>query len=197
MIKEHRRSSRRRTAPKRFEDEKFVCGSVDRYQHSYDGSFKEGQSEKENYYNSSRGRKWCELRRVTPAGRIIFYHKDFPESLLEFSSIWRDMGLVLPGALVSRVGEFLNIKNIDSKLIEADDEFIVGDEDEEFVELVESEDEEFNSGDEETDDGEEWDSEAEDSEEEASEEEEDIPTHDGWNHRWGCPPIKSPKNNKK
>ena len=25
----------------------------------------------------------------------------------------------------------------------------------------------------------------------------DIPTHDGWNHRWGCPPITIPKNKKK
>ncbi len=25
----------------------------------------------------------------------------------------------------------------------------------------------------------------------------DIPTHDGWNHRWGCPPITSPKKSSK
>ena len=31
--------------------------------------------------------------------------------------------------------------------------------------------------------------EAEDIQEEESDEEDDIPTHDGWNHRWGCPPL--------
>ena len=41
MLKEHRRNpTRRRKAPKRFEDEKFVSGAIDRYQHCYDANNK-------------------------------------------------------------------------------------------------------------------------------------------------------------
>jgi hypothetical protein len=206
LMREHRRNpTRNRKVPKRFEDEKFVCGSVDRYQHAYDGWYKEGSyvancEDAEKHFTNRRGLKWCELRctnlgrKVLKHGEYRMHYKDFPESLLEFSSIWRDMGFVLPGALVSQIGEYLEIKQIDKQLVEADDEFIVNDEEEEEVEVSNSDEEEFDS-EEETDDDEEWDSEGDESDSDAkSENDEDIPTHDGWNHRWGCPPL---KNNKK
>ena len=65
MLKEHRRNpTRRRAAPKRFEDEKFVSGAIDRYQHCYDAN-KEGKYDRingdENYYTSSRGHKFTTL----------------------------------------------------------------------------------------------------------------------------------------
>jgi hypothetical protein len=201
MLQPHRRSGRRRTAPKRFQDEKFVSGAIDRYQHCYDAN-RSGKYDHinghENYYTSSRGHKFTTIE-WNDRGKYRIHKRDFTESLLEFSSIWRDMGRVLPGTLVSQIGEYLRISNTDKALVADDDEFIVGD-DSDVEESQpkkwscsglpmddESEEEEWDSGDETEEDGE-WNSDEEE-EEEQDDEEDDVPTHDGWNHRWGCPPL--------
>ncbi len=160
---------RNRTAPKRFEDEKFVSGSIDRYQHCYDAN-NTGKYDcingDEDYYTTRDGRKFTTLEWRVVKGRIIhrFRPRDFTESVLEFTSIWRDLGLVLPGALVSHISSFLKLSNIDQALIADDDEFVVGDEEEEIHDAVETKwcgkyasEEEWDS-DEETDDDSEWDS---------------------------------------
>ena len=160
MIQPHRRSGRRRTAPKRFEDEKFVSGAVDRYQHCYDAN-KEGKYDRingdENYYTSRRGHKFTTLE-WNDRGKYRIHKRDFTESLLEFSSIWRDMGRVLPGAIVSHIGGFLRISEVDKELIVDDDEFIVGDlsTDESASESEDEDEDEYETGDETSE--EEWDS---------------------------------------
>ena len=63
--------------------------------------------------------------------------RDFAESVLEFTSIWRDMKMVLPGAMVSHISSFLKLSNIDQALIADDDEFIVGDEEETIDDIKE------------------------------------------------------------
>ena len=212
MLQSHRRTGRRRTAPKRFEDETFVSGAIDRYQHCYDAN-RAGKYDQinghEDYYTSRRGHKFTTIE-WNDRGKYKIHKRDFSESLLEFSSIWRDMGHVLPGAIVSHIGGFLRISDVDKELVADDDEFIVGD-DSDVEEAQpkkwscsglpmddESDEEVWDSGDE-TEDDEEWDSEAEDIQAEESDEEDDVPTHDGWNHRWGCPPLnnKDLKQNKK
>ena len=129
MLQPHRRSGRRRTAPKRFEDEKFVSGAIDRYQHCYDAN-RPGKYDHingdENYYTSRRGHKFTTIE-WNDKGKYRIHKRDFTESLLEFSSIWRDMGRVLPGAMVSHIGSFLRLSETDQHLIADDDEFIVGD----------------------------------------------------------------------
>ena len=136
MLTPHRRNpSRRRQAPKRFEDEKFVSGRVDQYTRGYDGWVPKNcnraqQEDSENYYNDRKGRKfgtviWNNSRRY----RINL--RDFPESLLELTSIWRDFGLVLPSALLQEIGSYLRISNVDRALLEDDDTFVVGDNDSE------------------------------------------------------------------
>ena len=192
MIQPHRRSGRRRTAPKRFEDEEFVSGAVDRYEHCYDAN-RSGKVDRvnghENYYTSRRGHKFTTLEWRVAQGRIIqkIVLRDFTESLLEFSSIWRDMGRVLPGAIVSRIGEYLRISNVDKQLVVEDDEFIAADGEVEpkkwscsGLPMDDDESEEEWDSEEETDDDEEW---------EEDNSDDDTPTHDGWNHRWGCPPL--------
>jgi len=204
MLQSHRRSGRRRTAPKRFEDETFVSGAIDRYQHCYDAN-RTGKYDQinghDNYYTSRRGHKFTTIE-WNDRGKYRIHKRDFSESLLEFSSIWRDMGCVLPGAIVSHIGGFLRISETDKALVADDDEFIVGDDSDVEEEEAqpkkwscsglpmddESDEEVWDSGDE-TEDDEEWDSEAEDLQAEESDEEDDVPTHDGWNHRWGCPPL--------
>ena len=170
MLKEHRRNpTRRRAAPKRFEDEKFVSGAIDRYQHCYDAN-NEGKYDRinghENYYTSSRGHKFTTLE-WNERGRYRIHKRDFSESLLEFSSIWRDMGRVLPGAIVSHIGGFLRISDVDKALVADDDEFVVGDEEEEEAQSkkwscsglpMEDKSEDEWDSDEETDDESEWDS---------------------------------------
>jgi len=170
MLKEHRRNpTRRRAAPKRFEDEKFVSGAIDRYQHCYDAN-NEGKYDRingnENYYTSSRGHKFTTLE-WNERGRYRIHKRDFTESLLEFSSIWRDMDMVLPGAIVSHIGGFLRITDVDKALVADDDEFVVGDEKEEEAQpkkwscsglpMEDKSEDEWDS-DEETDDESEWDS---------------------------------------
>tara|TARA_B100001559_G_scaffold318487_1_gene325747 strand:+ start:168 stop:707 length:540 start_codon:yes stop_codon:yes gene_type:complete len=129
MLQPHRRTGRRRTAPKRFEDEKFVSGAIDRYQHCYDAN-RPGKYDHinghENYYTSRRGNKFTTIE-WNDKGKYRIHKRDFTESLLEFSSIWRDMGRVLPGAIVSNIGSFLRLSETDQHLIADDDEFVVGD----------------------------------------------------------------------
>ena len=161
MLKEHRRNpTRRRAAPKRFEDEKFVSGAIDRYQHCYDAN-NEGKYDRingdENYYTSKNGHKFTTLE-WNERGRYRIHKRDFTESLLEFSSIWRDMGRVLPGAIVSHIGGFLRISEVDKELVVDDDEFIVGDlsTDESASESEDEDEDGYETGDETSE--EEWDS---------------------------------------
>jgi len=163
---------RNRNAPKRFEDEKFVSGSIDRYQHCYDAN-REGKYDcingNEDYYTTRDGRKFTTLEWRTVKGKNIlrWRRRDFTESVLEFTSIWRDMGRVLPSALVSHISSFLKLSDIDQALIADDDEFVVGDEEEEEAQpkkwscsglpMDDKSEEEWDS-DEETDDDSEWDS---------------------------------------
>lgn len=159
MLKEHRRNpTRRRAAPKRFEDEKFVSGAIDRYQHCYDAN-KEGKYDRingdENYYTSRRGHKFTTLE-WNDRGKYRIHKRDFTESLLEFSSIWRDMGRVLPGAIVSHIGGFLRISEVDKELIVDDDEFIVGDLSTDESASESEDEDEYETGDETSE--EEWDS---------------------------------------
>ena len=111
MVQPHRRSGRRRTAPKRFEDETFVSGAIDRYQHCYDAN-RPGKYDHingdENYYTTRRGNKFTTIE-WNDKGKYRIHKRDFTESLLEFSSIWRDMGRVLPSAMVSHIGSFLRL----------------------------------------------------------------------------------------
>ena len=166
-----RRNPRRnRNAPKRYEDEKFVSGSIDRYQHCYDAN-REGKYDRingdEDYYTTRDGRKFATFTWNADNTMYRYALRDFTESVLEFTSIWRDMGRVLPGALVSHISSFLKLSNIDQALIADDDEFVVGDEEEEEAEpkkwscsglpMEDKSEDEWNS-DEETDDESEWDS---------------------------------------
>ena len=148
---------RNRSAPKRFEDEKFVSGAIDRYQHCYDanraGKYDDINGD-ENYYTTRDGRKFATFTWNSNNTMYRYELRDFTESVLEFTSIWRDMGMVLPSDLVSNISSFLKLSDIDQSLIADDDEFIVGDEELEDKEEEVSE-EEWNS-DEETDDDGEW-----------------------------------------
>tara|TARA_B100000902_G_scaffold397225_1_gene460351 strand:+ start:64 stop:606 length:543 start_codon:yes stop_codon:yes gene_type:complete len=157
---------RNRIAPKRFEDEKFVSGSIDRYQHCYDAN-NTGKYDcingDEDYYTTRDGRKFTTLEWRVVKGRIIhrFRPRDFTESVLEFTSIWRDLGMVLPGALVSHISSFLKLSNIDQALIADDDEFVVGDEEEEPQDVVETNwcgHREWDEDSDETDEDSDWDS---------------------------------------
>ena len=166
---------RSRTQPKRFEDEKFVSGAIDRYQHCYDAN-KRGKYDDihghEDYYTSSRGHKFTTIKWNANNTKYRIHLRDFTESVLEFSSIWRDMDMVLPGSLVSHISSFLNLSDIDQALIVDDDEFIVGDDGYETEETeeakpkkwccsglpIEDKSEEEWDSDEETDDESEWDS---------------------------------------
>ena len=189
MLQPHRRSGRRRTAPKRFEDEKFVSGAVDRYQHCYDNHYTGNISGNENYYTTRDGNKFVSAKwGVNANGRITYRltQRDFPESLLEFNSIWRSKNRVIPSDVLSTIASFLNIKEVDKQLIKDDDEFIAAEDSEDECEEQEDEDKESEEewdSEEETDDDEEWE------EDKSDDEDDDIPTHDGWNHRWGCPPL--------
>ena len=133
MLTPHRRNpSRRRQAPKRFEDEKFVSGRVDQYTRGYEGrdsNWKASAEDAENYYHSMNGRKFA--HHVWNArGKYRVQLRDFPESLLELASIWRDLDMVLPSAIVSKIGGFLRLSQTDKDLLVDDDEFIAGDESE-------------------------------------------------------------------
>jgi len=135
MLTPHRRNpSRRRQAPKRFEEEEFVSGRVDQYTRNYDGWVpkkcnRAQQEDAENYYNDRKGRKFGTVT-WTNSRRYRINLRDFPESLLELTSIWRDLDMVLPSAIVSHIGGFLRLSHIDQDLLVDDDEFIAGDESE-------------------------------------------------------------------
>ena len=155
-----RRNPRRnRTAPKRFEDEKFVSGAIDRYQHCYEankcGKYDSINSD-EDYYTTRDGRKFATFTWNSDNTMYRYALRDFTESVLEFTSIWRDLGMVLPGHMVSHISSFLKLSNIDQALIADDDEFIVGDKEDDCFQIEDKSEEEWDS-DEETDESE-WDS---------------------------------------
>ena len=89
-------------------------------------------------------------------GRYRVQLRDFPESLLELASIWRDLGMVLPSAIVSQIGIFLAFSNTDQALLEDDDGFVAADESEDEEQgkkwscsgLPMEDEEEWSSGDE-------------------------------------------------
>ena len=155
MLQPHRRSGRRRTAPKRFEDEKFVSGTIDRYQHCYDNHYTGYIAGNENYFTSRRGHKFCDIK-WNDNNRFRLVLRDFPESLLEFTSIWRDMKLVIPSEVIPLIASFLNIKDIDKLLIKDDDEFIATEHSSSDEEEKEEEEEDEWKSEDETDDESEW-----------------------------------------
>ena len=142
MLVPHRRNpSRRRQAPKRYEDEKFVSGRIDQYTRGYEGrdsNWKAKAEDAENYYRQMSGRKIYQIH-YNVKGKYRFQLRDFPESLLELASIWRDLNMELPSAIVSQIGTFLAFSNTDQALLEADDGFVAADESEDEV-IEESED---------------------------------------------------------
>ncbi len=152
--------------PKRFEDEIFVSGAVDRYQHCYEAN-KDGKYDSinghEDYYTSRRGHKFTTIE-WNDKGLYRIHKRDFSESLLEFTSIWRSMGHVLSGDVVSHISKYLRLSDVDKFNIAEDDEFIVGDEEEETQPKkwrcsglpIEDKSEDEWSSDEETDDDGEW-----------------------------------------
>ena len=157
LTPQHRRSTRRRRTPKRYEDEKFVSGSIDRYQYHYNGRFKEGhyianRQDDENHFQCNRN----DLKRL-PTWLVYGGKQDFAESLLEFTSIWRDFDRILPGALVEKIGSYLELRPADRGVLMKDDEFIVADENEEKVkEISDSDEEEFDDNQSDTDEDEYW-----------------------------------------
>ena len=138
MLTPHRRNpSRRRQTPKRFEDEKFISGRYDQYTRGYDGwvdkkSWRAEREDAEDYYTDRQGR--------------VYRWRDFPESLLELTSIWRDLGKTLPTDIVEKIGGFLNFDRSSKQvgMLAQDDEFLAADDSEED-EVEESEEEEFES----------------------------------------------------
>jgi len=132
MLIPHRRSGRRRQAPKRYEDEKFVSGRVDQYTRGYEGrdsNWRAAEEDAENYYHTRKGRKFANYV-WNGRGKYRVQLRDFPESLLELTSIWRDLDMVLPSAIVSHIGGFLRFSQTDQDLLVDDDEFIAGDDSE-------------------------------------------------------------------
>jgi len=133
MLVPHRRNpSRRRQAPKRYEDEKFVSGRIDQYTRGYEGrdrNWKAKAEDAENYYRHMSGRKIYQIH-YNVKGKYRFQLRDFPESLLELASIWRDLKMELPEGLISHIGGFLSFSNTDQALLEDDDKFVAADESE-------------------------------------------------------------------
>ena len=141
MLIPHRRSGRRRQAPKRFEDEKFVNGNFDQYSRDFSGhkedKWKSKWQDAENYYHTQNGRKFVSAAWNKESGYRLQL-RDFPESLLELTSIWRDFDRELPSDIIDHIGKFLNFTQIDQALLAEDDAFIAGDEseDESFENLL-------------------------------------------------------------
>ena len=162
LTPEHRRSTRTRREPKRFTDEKFVSGRVDQYTRGYSGwqedKWLNKYQDAENYFHDHKNRKFGTVNWIN-SGKYRVNLRDFPESLLEFVSIWRDFNRVLPSAVVSHIGEFLRFSKIDQDLLIDDDEFIAGDESENegqdnkkwSCSGLPMDEEEWNSSDEDTD----------------------------------------------
>ena len=161
-----RNPKRNCSKPKRFEDETFVSGAVDRYQHCYEANVY-GKYDcingHEDYYTSRRGHKFTTIE-WNDKGLYRIHKRDFSESLLEFTSIWRSMGHILPSDVVSHISKYLRLSDVDKFNIAEDDEFIVGDEEEETQPKkwrcsglpIEDRSEDEWSSDEETDDVGEW-----------------------------------------
>ena len=133
MLVPHRRNpSRRRQAPKRYEDEKFVSGRIDQYTRGYEGrdsNWYAAEEDAENYYNDRKGRKFANYV-WNARGKYRVHLRDFPESLLEIASIWRDLNMMLPEGIISHIGGFLAFSTTDQALLEDDDRFIAADESE-------------------------------------------------------------------
>ena len=133
MLVPHRRNpSRRRQAPKRYEDEKFVSGRIDQYTRGYEGrdsNWRADAEDAENYYRHMSGRKIYQIH-YNVKGKYRYQLRDFPESLLELASIWRDLKMELPEGLISHIGGFLSFSNTDQALLEDDDKFVAADESE-------------------------------------------------------------------
>jgi len=132
MLIPHRRSGRRRQAPKRFEDEKFVSGRVDQYTRGYEGrdsNWYAAEEDAENYYHNRKGRKFISASWNRESGYRLQL-RDFPESLLELTSIWRDFNRELPGDVLDHIGTFLNFTQLDQALLVDDDGFVAADDSE-------------------------------------------------------------------
>ena len=148
LTPQHRRSTRTRRQPKRFTDEKFISGRVDQYTRGYEGrdsNWRARFEDAENYYHTINGRKFSTFHwnsKHQPRANL----RDFPESLLEFSSIWRDFGYEMPDVVLDKIGSFLNISSTDQALLVADDAFITADHDEECEEIDHSDEEAMTDG---------------------------------------------------
>ena len=149
LTPQHRRSRRTRREPKRFTDEKFVSGRVDQYTRGYSGWQEDNWLNKyqdaENYYHDHRNKKFGTVS-WTKKNRYRINLRDFPESLLEFSSIWRDFGYEMPDIVLDKIGSFLNISSTDQALLADDDAFITADHDEECEEIDHSDEEAMTDG---------------------------------------------------
>ena len=148
LIPHHRRSTRTRREPKRFTDEKFISGRVDQYTRGYEGrdsNWRADLEDAENYYHTINGRPFAN-HVWNSRGKYRVHLRDFPESLLEFSSIWRDFGYEMPDVVLDKIGSFLNISSTDQALLVADDEFITADNDEECEEIDHSDEEAMTDG---------------------------------------------------
>ena len=148
LTPQHRRSTRTRREPKRFTDEKFVSGRVDQYTRGYEGrdsNWRADLEDAENYYHTINGRRFAN-HVWNSRGKYRVHLRDFPESLLEFSSIWRDFGYEMPDIVLDKIGSFLNISSTDQGLLAYDDAFITGDHDEECEEIDHSDEEAMTDG---------------------------------------------------
>ncbi len=149
LIPHHRRSTRTRREPKRFTDEKFVSGRVDQYTRGYSGwhedRWRNKYQDAENYYHDHRNRKFGSVS-WTKKNKYHVNLRDFPESLLEFSSIWRDFGYEMPDVVLDKIGSFLNISSTDQALLVDDDAFITADHEEECEEIDHSDEESMTDG---------------------------------------------------
>ena len=148
LTPQHRRSTRTRRQPKRFTDEKFISGRVDQYTRGYEGrdsNWRARFEDAENYYHTINGRRFAN-HVWNSKGKYRVHMRDFPESLLEFSSIWRDFGYEMPDVVLDKIGSFLNISSTDKALLVADDEFITADHDEECKEIDDSDEEAMTDG---------------------------------------------------
>ena len=149
LTPQHRRSTRTRREPKRFTDEKFISGRIDQYTRGYSGwqedKWLNKYQDAENYYHDHRNKKFGTVS-WTKKNRYRINLRDFPESLLEFSSIWRDFGYEMPDIVLDKIGSFLNISSTDQALLADDDAFITADHDEECEEIDDSDEEAMTDG---------------------------------------------------
>jgi len=148
LTPQHRRSTRTRREPKRFTDEKFISGRVDQYTRGYEGrdsNWRARFEDAENYYHTINGRRFAN-HVWNSRGKYRVQLRDFPESLLEFSSIWRDFGYEMPDIVLDKIGSFLNISSTDQALLADDDAFITADHEEECEEIDHSDEEAMTDG---------------------------------------------------